>query len=90
MKTKTRAFEKGVDLGKGRVIRVLAGLGTDLHDLAEAVLDVGGEGEGDIGGEIGDADALRYYLDRLFWDDAHLCLSLPLLSLGRRASTRRV
>jgi hypothetical protein len=46
----------------------------DLHDLPEAVLDVGGEGGGDIGGEGGDADALRDHLDRLLGNDAHPAL----------------
>jgi hypothetical protein len=48
----------------------------DLHDLPEAVLDVGGEGGGDIGGEGGDADALRDHLDRLLGNDAHPALLL--------------
>lgn len=57
-----------------REIRVLGlvNLGAaDLHDLTEAVLDVGGEGESYIGGEIGDPNALRDHLDRLLGDDAH-------------------
>ncbi|RWW33659.1 hypothetical protein BHE74_00001529 [Ensete ventricosum] len=52
----------------------------NLHDLTEAVFDVGGEGEGDIGGEVGDADALRNHLDRLLRYYTHCLLSyLPLL-----------
>lgn len=50
----------------------------DLHDLPEAVLHVGREGGGDIGGEGGDADALGNHLDRLLGDDAHRASSSSL------------
>ena len=60
------------------------GQGADLHDLPEAVLDVGGEGGGDIGGDGGDADALRDHLDRLLGNDAHPALLPPPRSPGSR------
>ena len=46
-------------------------MGPDLHDLAEAVLNVGGEGGGDIGAKARDADALGDDLDCLLRHDAH-------------------
>lgn len=59
----------------------------NLHDLTEAVFDVGGEGEGNIGGEVGDADALRNHRDRLLRNYTHCLLSyLPLLGVSFDAS----
>jgi len=46
-------------------------MGPDLHDLAEAVLNVGGEGGGDIGAKAREADALGDDLDCLLRHDAH-------------------
>lgn len=49
----------------------------NLHELTEAVLDVGGESGGDIGHEARDPDALRNDLDGLLGDDAHRGALLP-------------
>ena len=43
----------------------------NLHNLADAVLDIGSEGEGGIGRKIADPDALGDYLNRFLRHDAH-------------------
>ena len=61
----------------------------NLHDLTEAVLNIGGEGEGDIGGEVGDANALRDHLNRLLRYDTHrFSLFFPSSASSYRARGR--
>lgn len=65
-------------------LKVKRGALSYLHDLAEAVLDVGGKGESDIGCEVGDPNALRDDLDCLLWNDAHRIPAASLLVLVPR------
>lgn len=66
--------------GEAKHLEVTRGALSYLYDVVEAVLDVGGKGNYDIQGEVGDVDALCDDLDYVLWNDAHCTPTLPSLS----------
>lgn len=47
-----------------------------LHEFANAILEIGSEGDGNIGGQVGDANALCDYFNCLLWNRTHLAFDL--------------
>lgn len=53
-----------------------------LHDFPNAIFEIGGESEGNIGGQIGDADALCDDFDCLLWHKTHLDFNWTSIGLS--------
>lgn len=76
-------IKKNENWGKG-------GMHKYLHDFANAILEIGSESDGNIGGQVGDANALCDYLNCLLWNRTHLSFNLhKLLNQGNMFREQR-